>query len=346
MNERSPQERSARRVLLRDVGERAGVSFQTVSKVLRGTGSVSPRTRKRVLMAAEELGYVANSLARGLASNETRSIGFVASGIASFVLAPLLLGAERAARKEGYFVVFNFVSEDRASDGVSILHQLIERRVDGIVSAALTFLHDEEYGSVLRASVPSVATHPVAGGGVPIIGEDPEAPGFRSTDHLIQLGHRRIATITGTGNDKTLSGRLAGYARALGRAGIDFSPDLVEGGNWTVESGYQAMQRFLDRDSEVTAVVTQNDHMALGAMRAIQDRGLRIPDNISIVGCDDVDFARFTNPPLTTMRLSFENTGAEAVRLLLEILRGREVVPDRITLPCSLVVRDSTGQCR
>lgn len=342
MNERSPNGREVKRVSLRDVGDRAGVSFQTVSKVLRGKGSVSPATRKRVLTAAAELGYVVNSLARGLASKETRSIGFVASGLASFVLAPMLLGAERAARDEGYFVVFNFVNDDQASDGVGILRRLIEQRVDGIVSAAHTFIGDAEYGSVLRDSVPSVTTHPVAGGGVPIVGEDAEAPGFYGTDHLVQCGHRNIAMITGAGDDKTISGRLAGYASALSRANLALSLDLVEGGDWTVESGYQAMQRLLDQSHEFTAVVAQNDHMALGAMRAIQERGLRVPEKISVVGCDDVDFAQFTAPPLTTIRMSFESTGAEAVRLLLDVLGGREIVPERIVMPCSLVVREST----
>lgn len=344
MSDRSPEESNGSRVSLRQVGQRAGVSFQTASKVLSGKGSVTDATRERIHAAATELGYIPNSLARGLATQRTHSIGFIASGLASFVLAPMLLGAERAAREHGYFVLFNFVSEDRAADGVDILRQLIERRVDGIVSAAHRFQHDAEYGAALRQSVPGVTTHPVAGGGVPIVGEDFEAPGFLGTDHLIQGGHRRIATITGAGGDKTVRGRLAGYAQALEEASIEYLPELVEGGSWTVDSGYVAMKRLLYQQDDITAVVAQNDHMALGAMRAIQDRGLRIPDDISIVGCDDVDFSRFTNPPLTTVQMSFESTGAQAVQLLLEMLRGRDEIPDRIVLPCSLVVRKSTSQ--
>lgn len=342
MSERSPSEPAGFHVSLREVGQRAGVSFQTVSKVLRGKGSVADPTRERILAAAAELGYIPNSLAIGLATQRTHSIGFIASGLASFVLAPMLLGAERAAREHGYFVLFNFVNEDRAADGVGILHQLIERRVDGIISAAHNFQHDEKYGSVLRRSVPSVTTHNVAGGGVPIVGEDSEMPGYLGTQHLIENGHRRIAMITGTSGDKSLSGRLAGYANALKRANIEFRIDLVEGGSWTVESGYRAMQRLLDRHDELAGVVAQNDHMALGAMRAIQERGLHIPEDISIVGCDDVDFSPFTNPPMTTVKMSFESTGAQAVRLLLDMLGGQEVVPDRIIMPCSLVVREST----
>lgn len=329
------------RVSLREVGERAGVSFQTVSKVLRGAGSVAPATRARVLAAAADLGYVPNSLARGLASNETRSIGFIASGLASFVLAPMLLGAEREARRHGYFVLFNFVHEQEG-EGERILRQLIERRVDGIVSAAITLLHDAEYGALLRATVPSVATHAVPGGGVPIVGEDDEKPGSIATDHLLACGHRRIATITGGWSGGHVGGRLAGYAHALEAAGIPFAPELVESGGWSVAGGYHAMHRLLDEHPGFTAVVAQNDHMAMGAIRALQERGLRVPDDMSIVGCDDVDFARFTTPPLTTVRLTFESTGVAAVRLLIDRLQGTEVVPERIVLPCSLIIREST----
>lgn len=341
MNERSSHGRTAKRVSLREVGDRAGVSFQTVGKVLRGKGTVAPATRVRVLEAAEELGYVPNSLARGLASNETRSIGFVASGLASFVLAPLLLGAEREARKHGYFVLFNFIDE-QTGDGVRTLNQLIERRVDGVVSAAPTLQHDAGYGTLLRDAVPSVTNHPIHGGGVPIVGEDSEQPGYLGTRHLADSGHRHIATITGDWKGVNVSGRLAGYTRALEEVGVGFDRELVDVGNWSVEGGYQAMRRLLDRGREFSAVVAHNDHMAMGAMRALNERGLRIPNDISVVGCDDVDFARFTNPPLTTVRLSFECSGVAAVRLLVDRLQGREAIPERIVLPCTLVVREST----
>lgn len=342
MHDRSRSGRAAKRVSLREVGERAGVSFQTVGKVLRGKGSVAPATRIRVLEAAEELGYVPNSLARGLASNETHSIGFIASGLASFVLAPLLLGAEREARKHGYFVLFNFIDE-QTNDGVRTLNQLIERRVDGVVSAALTLQHDAGYGTLLRDAVPSVTNHPIHGGGIPIVGEDSEQPGYLGTKHLVDSGHRQIATIAGDWKGVNVSGRLAGYARALQEVDVSFDRELVDVGHWSVEGGHLAMRRLLDRGCGFSAVITQNDHMAMGAMRALSERGLRIPDDISVVGCDDVDFARFTNPPLTTVRISFESTGVAAVRLLVDRLQGQEGIPERTLLPCSLVVRESTS---
>lgn len=341
MNERSNNGRPAKRVSLREVGEMAGVSFQTVGKVLRGKGTVAPATRVRVLEAAKELGYVPNSLARGLASNETHSIGFIASGLASFVLAPLLLGAEREARRHGYFVLFNFIDAE-TGDGVRTLNQLIERRVDGVVSAALTLQHDAGYGALLRDAVPSVANHPINGGGVPIVTWDAEEPGFLGAQHLVDSGHRHIATITGDWHGGRVGGRLAGYARALQEVGVSFDRELVDIGHWSVEGGYKAMHRLLELGREFTAVIAHNDHMAMGAIRALNERGLRIPDDISVVGCDDVDFAPFTNPPLTTVRMSFECSGVEAVRLLVDRLQGRTAPTDRVVLPCTLVVRDST----
>jgi len=339
--ENLPATRRDRRVSLQDVGSRSGVSFQTASKVLRGMGTVSPATRERVLNAAAELGYVVNSLASGLASKETRSIGFIASGLASFVLAPLLLGAEREARRNGYDILFNFV-DDETRDGTRILNKLIERRVDGIVSAAITLQHDAAYGALLRDAVPSVSTHQVPMGGVPMVGEDSEAPGRLATRHLIELGHRQIASIVGAWDGGPPGGRLAGYANALATVGEGFDRGLVEIGAWSVAGWYEAMERVIAGKRRFTAVFSQNDHMAMGAIRALREHGRSVPGDVSFVGCDDVDFARFIDPPLTTVRLSFESTGVAAVRLLIDRLQEKEAIPERILLPCSLIVRDST----
>lgn len=341
VKETLPNPRPGRRVSLQDVGSRSGVSFQTASKVLRGTGTVSEATRERVLSAAADLGYVVNSLASGLASKKTRSIGFIASGLASFVHAPLLLGAEREARRNGYDVLFAFVDDD-TRDGARILNKLIERRVDGIVSAAITLQHDATYGALLREAVPSVSTHRIPMGGVPIVGEDWEEPGLLATNHLVERGHRQIASIVGAWDGGLPVGRLAGYANALAAVGEVFDPGLVEVGAWSVEGGYQAMWRLLAGGCRFTAVFSQNDHMAMGAIRALREHGLSVPGDVSFVGCDDVEFTRFIDPPLTTVRLSFENTGEAAVRLLIERLQGKEAIPERTYLPCSLIVREST----
>jgi LacI family transcriptional regulator len=345
MGEGSPLHGKNGQTSLRDVGVLAGVSFQTVSKVLAGKGSVSPATRARVLAAAAQLGYVPNTLARGLATQRTMSIGFLTSGLASFVFAPMLLGAEREARRHGYFTLFNFV-DNTVDSAIHVLQQQIERRVDGVVSAALAASGNDVYGALLRSNVPSVATHSVAGGGVPVIGEDAEAPGYLAAEHLAQLGHRQIAIIPGVLTGERSGGRLTGNIKAMEAAGISYDRDLVEPGSWSIECGFTAMTKLLDRGRPFTAVIAHNDHMAMGAIRALHMRGLRVPEDVSIVGCDNLDFARFTNPPLTTVNISFESTGVIAVRTLLDRINGEFTVPERIVLPCSIVVRESTSPAR
>ncbi len=329
-------------VSLRDVGAQAGVSFQTVSKVLQGKGNVSDTTRARVLEVAANLGYIPNSLARGLATQRTNSLGFLASGLASFVFGPMLLGAEREARKHGYFMPVSFV-DGSAGDARQALQQLIERRVDGVISAATAYGSDASYSSLLRTGVKSVATHAVPGGGIPVIGEDGVQTGELSASHLIDFGHRSIAIILGEWDGVTESSRLQGNLSVLREARVDLRNEQIESGAWTIEGGYQAMTRLLAREIPFTGIIAHNDHMAMGAIRALHDAGLRVPEDVSVVGCDDVDFARFTSPPLTTISISFESTGIMAVRTLLRRIDGDEAIPDRVVLPCSLVIRESTG---
>ena len=345
MNQGRQGERGNGTISLRDVGVEAGVSFQTVSKVLRGKGNVSDATRSRVLAAAASLGYVPNSLARGLATQRTHSIGFLASGLASFVFGPMLLGAEREARRHGYYMPFSFV-DGSAGDARQALQQLIERRVDGVISAATAYASDAAYSGLLRTGVTSVATHAVPGGGIPVIGENGVQTGELAAKHLIDFGHRTAAIITGDWDGVTVSGRLQGNLATLREVRPGDQMELIDVGGWTIEGGYEAMKRLLDCEIPFTGVIAHNDHMAMGAIRALYDVGLRVPEDVSVVGCDDVDFARFIDPPLTTVRISFESTGILAVRTLLQRIDGEDTIPDRVVLPCSMVVRESTGPAR
>ncbi|MGI8483937.1 MAG: LacI family DNA-binding transcriptional regulator, partial [Thermomicrobiales bacterium] len=188
-----------------------------------------------------------------------------------------------------------------------------------------------------------VATHAVPGGGIPVIGEDGVQTGELSAGHLIEFGHRSIAIILGEWDGVTESSRLQGNLSVLREARVDMRNEHIESGAWTIEGGYQAMTRLLAREVPFTGIIAHHDHMAMGAIRALHDAGLRVPADVSVVGCDDVDFARFTDPPLTTVRISFESTGILAVRTLLRRIDGDESVPDRVVLPCSLVIRESTG---
>jgi LacI family transcriptional regulator len=329
-------------VSLRDIAEHAGVSFQTVGKALNGEGRIAPETRQRILEAAAELGYVPNTVARSLKTRSTRSIGFVASGLASYVLTPLMRGVEREATAQGYFSIFTLAESD-GSHIDQLVRQLLERRVDGVVSAAIAHQSYAPLIDLLRTAVPSVSAVSHLGDGIPFVGEDHHQTGRLTAEHLTALGHWEIAAITGDPEWRPIGGRLRSFAAALGVTDTDWPDRLVASGLWTAAGGYGAMNKLLDRAPEITAVFALNDHMAIGAMHALRQRGLRIPEDISIVGCDDIELARFTDPPLTTIRISFEDIGATAVRLLLSRIGGEVEVPPGLDLPVELIVRGSTG---
>lgn len=327
---------------LRDVASKAGVSFQTAGKVLNGKGSVSPETRERILDAAKALEYVPNALARSLVTRSTCTIGIVASDLSDAELARFVVGAEREARSQGHGVLIGSIDRD-GSDAERYLRILLERRVDGILTAAPQMEHDARVGELLRGPVPSVSIHRLPGGGVPLVGSDHVETALLATRHLLGLGHRRIATVTGSGGRQVTSMRLKGYERALEEAGVSYDPALVESGDWEADGAYEASIRLLDRAPGITAFYAQNDTMAFGVMSALHERGLGVPDDIAVVGCDDIPMAAHANPPLTTVHVPFYETGETAVRLLLDVIAGRADRPKRVLLPVRLVRRASCG---
>jgi len=330
---------TARPATLKDVAARTGVSFQTVSKVLKGSPvNVSEATRARVLDSARELGYVPNAVARGLATQSTSAIGIVAGDLADWALSQFVVGAEREARRRGHAVLITS-ARGEPDDAAACVRALLERRVDGIVAAAPQLEHDCELAQLLRA-VPTVSIHHVPGGGVSLVGSDHRLTGRLATEHLVGLGHRRVATITGPPDRRVVSSRAHGYRSALEAAGIEPDPALVEAADWTPEGGYQATLRLLARAPDVTALFAQNDLMAMGALSALHRLGRAVPGDVAVAGCDDLPVVVHTVPALTTIHVPFAETGARAVSLLLEPGRRR---PECVLLPVELVVRDSCG---
>jgi LacI family transcriptional regulator len=327
---------------LRDVASKAGVSFQTAGKVLNGKGSVSPKTRERILDAAENLGYVPNALARSLVTRSTCTIGIVASDLSDAELARFVVGAEREARRQGHGVLIGSIDRG-GTDAERYLNMLLERRVDGILTAAPQMERDARIGKLLRGTVPAVSIHRVLGARIPLVGSDHLETALLATRHLLGLGHRRIATVVGSRGRQVTSMRLEGYERALKEAHVPLDPDLVESGNWMADEAYRATIRLLDRAPDITAIYAQNDLMALGVMSALYGRRLSVPEDCAVVGCDDIPMAKHTIPPLTTVHVPFYETGEAAVRLLLDIIAGRMDRPKRVLLPVHLVCRGSCG---
>ncbi len=324
------------------MASRAGVSFQTVSKVLGGKGTVAPETEERILKAAKELGYVPNALARSLVTQKTRTIGLVASDLSDTVLAQFVVGAEREARRQGHSTLIGSVGRDDA-DIERCLRLLLERRVDGILTAAPRLENNPWVGEMLRGSVPTVSIHHISGGGISLVGSDHTRTGYLATRHLLDLGHRRIATIKGTEHRQVTLSRHKGYRQALKEAGVPYDEVLVEAGDWEAEGGYLGTRRLLDRAHDITAIFAQSDTMALGALHALYDLGLRVPEDCAVVGCDDIPMAAHTIPPLTTVHIPFYETGETAAKLLIETIAGKVDGMRRELLPVHLVPRASSG---
>jgi LacI family transcriptional regulator len=328
-------------VSLKDVAARSGVSFQTASKVLNGrSGVVSPGTRERILRAAGELGYVPNAMARGLVRQASLTVGVLADDFSDLAVSQFVLAAQRAAAGSGHGALISSVHAD--IDALLAVRKLLEYRVDGILVAAPSLEDDPALGAALRGPLPVVSINRIHGGGVPMIGSDHAETGTLAAEHLLGLGHRRIGTVIGPRGRQVVQRRMRGFRAALRAAGEPLPERRVVEADWTSDGGWAATHRLLDADPTVTAVFVHNDTMAMGALKALHERGLRLPAECSVVGCDDLSFAAYLVPPLTTVRIPFQETGERAANLLLDRIAGK-TIPARDLLPVELVVRDSTG---
>jgi LacI family transcriptional regulator len=334
-------QRPARHVSVKDVAARSGVSFQTTSKVLNGGGSVADTTRARILQAASDLGYVPNLQARSLVMQKTLTVGVITSDFRDHDLSRFIGGAEQEARRQGYGVMIASI-EPEGSLTEYALPAMMERRVDGILLAAPQVEEELALAHVVDRTMPMVSLHPVPGGGVATVGSDHEETGLLATRHLVDRGHRVIATVTGTGGRRVTQSRLRGYRKALEEADLPVDAALVEEASWQIDAAVSATNRLFERRAEITAIFAQNDVMAIGVLSALRGLGKRVPEDCAVAGCDDIDMAAYTIPPLTTVHIPFYETGAEAMRVLLAMAGGAAAAPSNLVLPVHLIVRDST----
>ena len=331
-----------RRVSVKDVAARAGVSFQTTSKVLNGGGTVSDVTRARIHQVASDLGYVPNLQARSLVMQRTRTVGLLAGDFSDHNLSRFIVGAEREARRQGYGVLMTSIDLEGSGTEYA-LPALMERRVDGILLAAPQMEDDRAVAHALDKTLPVVSLHHVPGGAATTVGSDHELTGLLATQHLIAKGHRVIATVIGARARRVTQSRLRGYRRALEESGLQFDDRLVVEGNWDVGMARAATVKLLQDAPLISAIFAQNDNMALGVLSALREVGKRVPQDCAVVGCDDIDMAAYTTPPLTTIHVPFYETGAQAMRLLIDMITTGSVAPRKLLLPVHLVVRESSG---
>jgi DNA-binding LacI/PurR family transcriptional regulator len=333
---------SDRRPTIRDVAARAGVSHQTVSRVINDSPRVTAATRERVLSAIRDLSYVPSPMARGLISNQTRSIGVVADDISDHFFARVVAGAEAEARRRGYYLMIGSVEPD--DDEAGYLRLMLERRVEGLILARPSVpLTPDDLRAARSAGVPLVAVGSTDLQGVPVVDVDNRQGGYDATRHLLQQGHRRVATIMGPGGWPSAVARFDGYRRALQERAVAEHPELVEhASGWGLESGQTAAASLLGRGADFTAVFAHSDLIALGAIRELRDAGLRVPEDVSVVGYDDLPVAGFVEPALTTVHQPMREVGAQAAGIVLDrIADGAAPAPEAYLLPAVLVARQS-----
>ncbi len=334
------------RATVHEVAAYAKVSTQTVSRVMNNVPRVAFRTRERVLAAIKALDYEPNTLARGLVTRRTQTIGVVVYDIANPYYAQMVRGMEDAAFGRGYDLIIGNSDADPAKD-LSYLRVFRRRRVDGIL-ASIADPSRGDLGAWTHASCPVVFLDKFfCSEQCSYVTVNNRQAAFQAVQHLVHLGHRRIGIVTASNTaSDSVRERHAGYREALRASGIEPDPGLLARCERQIEDGgYQATRELLRAGSLATALFCTNDVIAIGAMRAIYEAGLAIPDDISVVGFDDVPIAALLRVPLTTVAQPIQRMGAAAVELLTERIEGGPSVPARqVVLDAHLVVRQSTAR--
>ncbi|HEY5833741.1 LacI family DNA-binding transcriptional regulator [Streptomyces sp.] len=332
----------ARNVTMTEVARRAGVSRTTVSFVLnnRADANISAETRQRILAAIEDLGYRPNAGARALAAKRSDWIGLITEIVTAPFAVNVIKGAQDRAWQDHKFVLIASSEGDEEMESAA-LDKLLEQRVEGLLYAT-TWHRPVRLPPAVR-EVPTVLVNCVdADGQLPSVIPDEVTGGHRAARRLTDAGHHRIGFITLDPEIPASVGRREGYEAALLEAGVSPDPRLVVPGYATADGGYLAAAELLDTDDRPTALFCGNDRMAMGAYDAIKERGLRIPEDIAVVGFDNQELiAAYLRPKLTTIALPFEAMGSEGVNLLDALTAGRPVGTDPVTVDCPLIERSS-----
>ncbi|MBE7551068.1 MAG: LacI family DNA-binding transcriptional regulator [Anaerolineales bacterium] len=339
---------SKRRITSHEVAKRAGVSRTTVSFVLNEVerAQISEETRQRVLQAARDLAYVPDAAARSLASGRTHILGLIICQPANHLMIDayihqVIYGLSKAGHERGFRVLLESVEDVSQPDAYT--HLVRSNRIDGILLSGPRS-DDMQLSALIADGFPTVLLGRLSGAPVCFVDVDNQAAAQQAVTHLVKLGHQRIACITnGPLPYTSAADRLLGYRQALLQARLDEEEDLIQYGDFDMESGYRAMQTLLAVKLRPTAVFVASDVVAFGAMAAIRDSHLSIPEDMAIVGFDDVPMARFVAPALTTIRLSAVEQGRRGGEMLIDLIEGKKLVEQQAFLSAELIVRQSCG---
>ena len=325
---------------LRDVARLAGVSHQTVSRVINGSEEVLPETRAIVEEAIKQLGYRPNAIARSMARGQTHTLACISPNLTDYTFASVIEGAEVEARQHEYFLLSSSATDPQAFR--ELVNELVgHRRVDGLIVinpySDDRFLHIPEDFPVVFVGARSHEKE------ICSVSLDDEKVAYEATRHLISLGHTNIALVTGPMEEDCSQDRAEGYRRALQEAGIAYDESKVLEGDWSASSGQRALLSFVESGNVPTAVFAQNDRMAMGVLRAARDVNLKVPSQLAVIGVDDMPLSSYFDPPLTTMQQDMPRIGQEATRMLLELIQKKTPAVHELKLSAQLVVRKLTS---
>jgi LacI family transcriptional regulator len=327
---------------IRQVAKRAGVSATTVSHVINKTRFVSDDTRGKVLAAMHELGYRPNALARSLRRGETHTLGLILPDSANPFFAEVGRSVEEAAFEHGYSVILCNSEGDIQKENLYV-DVLSKKQVDGIIFVA-TEGQADSLQTLLEQDMPVVLVdRDLPDAQVDAVLTDNHQGGYLATQHLIRLGHRRIACLMGPSFLTPSAYRMYGYRSALEEAGLPFTEELIDQGDFHPQAGKKATARLLQKTDPPTAIFVCNDMMAIGALSALIEAGRQVPNDVAVVGFDDIELATYTIPPLTTVEQPKRIMGQCAIELLLARIASPERPVQRKKLPTTLIIRKSCG---
>lgn len=331
---------------IKDIARKAGVSIATVSFVINNTKPISEETRSRVIDTIEEMNYHPSKSARSLATGSTGNIGFILTDDHFLRTEPfytrIFLGTEFEARAEGYYILLTSINP-KFSETDPLPRFILNKNVDGLIIAGkipgtlITQLTHYNLPTVFIDYIPTEKKYP-------LVLIDNIQGGLIATKHLLELGHKNIAFISGDIDHPSLSDRLNGYKQALLNNQLPIKNNLICTNNSYPDrqNGFQLTKKLFKSNKDISAVFAGNDALAIGAMHFLREAGYRIPDDISVVGFDDIEADLMLEPPLTTIRVPKVELGAEALRLIVNNLKNKKTVVKKILIPVDLIVRNST----
>ena len=330
---------------MKDVAQLAGVSTATVSRALMNPEKVSVSTRKRVETAVLEAGYSPNTLARNLRRNESKTIITIVPDICDPYFADIIRGIEDAAVENDYLVLLGDSGQQKKRES-SFVNLVFTKQADGMLLLGTDHPFDVSKSEQKNLPPMVMACEFAPELELPTVHIDNLTSAFEAVNYLAQLGHKRIAQISGPTSATLCQFRQQGYQQALRRAGVSMNPAYSTIGDFTFEAGAQAVRQLLALPEQPTAIFCHNDAMAIGAIQEAKKLGLRVPQDLSVVGFDDIQFAQYCDPPLTTISQPRYEIGRQAMVMMLDLLKGNDVQAGSRLLEASLVVRGSTAPPR